>query len=80
MIPLEWWVWIKKGRKSIKTSFAFPTRIYPFDIQLSLPIVRGIRGLYVESSGEDKEAVVIVPGGSGENASVDRFMQVKHQP
>jgi hypothetical protein len=42
-------------------------------------VVRGNRKLYVDPSGEDREAGAIVLGGSGENASVS-LVQVEHQP
>jgi hypothetical protein len=40
---------------------------------------RGNRGLQVDPGGNDSEAL-IVRGEGGEDASVDRFVQVKHQP
>lgn len=48
--------------------------------RISLPIVRGDHGLYVDSAGKDTEVGTIVPDGGGENAIIRGCVQVKHQP
>lgn len=56
------------------------TTLHPeIESNTSLPMVRRNRKLYVDPTGEDREAGPIILGGRGENASVDSLMQVKHQ-